>query len=77
MTPDQMKAAQLLNAAGAAPGSSVAKIAPELRELLVRQAAEAAAAQTGADIDAHNARIELRERQAEEVRALHEKLKGK
>jgi len=72
MTPDQLKARQL--ASGPTAPAAPVKIAPEMRELLVRQAAEAAAAQTGAEIDAHNARIELRERHAEEAKRLHEKV---
>lgn len=72
MTPEQMKA-RTQGIGGGAP--AVGKIEPEMRDLLVKQAAEAAAAQTGADIDAHNARIELREKHADEAKQLAEKLK--
>lgn len=73
MTPDQLRARQEQGAPGV--GARVGKIAPEMRELLIKQAAEAAALQTGSDIDAHNARLELLEKHATEARELGEKLK--
>lgn len=75
MTPEQLRARQLAGQAAGQAGAANTKIAPEMKALLVKQAAEAAAAQAEADIDAHNARIELRERHVEEARKLGEKLK--
>ena len=75
MTPDQARALQLARGGGAGAAGGNVKIAPEMRELLIDQAGENARAETAHEIDAHNARIERQEKNAEAARALAEKLK--
>lgn len=73
MTPEQLKARQL-QTQGAGVGVGVGRISPEMKDLLVRQAGEAAAAEAGAQIDMHNAKIDRQEKHAAEVKQLGEKM---